>query len=56
MRPWSSDNRHAMGHASFPHNMDQGMHVTGTAVPTMTCSVLQYGSVNSATKGCITGI
>jgi len=31
------------------------MHVTGTAVPTMTCRVLRHGSVNNATKGCITG-
>jgi len=42
-------------HASFPsgHAMQQCMHVTGTAVPTMTCSMLQYGSLNNATKDCI---
>ncbi len=40
-------------HASFP-NRYKMQHVTGTAVPTMTCSV-QQESVNNATKGCITG-
>ena len=44
-------------HASFAigRKMQQCMLVTGTAVPTMTCSVLQYGSVTNATKSCTAG-
>jgi len=52
---WLVDTGVLRVHASFPngHAMQQCMHVIGTAVPTMTCSMLQYGSLYNATKDCI---